>query len=226
MSESGWTGDTASCNAGEMSETARANALRLVNLYRWMAALPPVELSDQYNQDDQACALLMHANNQLSHTPASSWSCYTEAAAKAASSSCISGSGAVASVAGYMVDPGNETTLGHRRWILSNMLGPIGIGSTGKYSCMWTGTKGKANKPWMAWPPAGLFPLQAAGSSRNSLNTTGWSVQSDSIDLTGAVVAITLDGTDLPVKVTKLRRQLRFILCHFDHSVGLDAGRR
>lgn len=204
-SESGWTGNVSTCTAGDMSATSRANALALVNLFRWIAALPAVTTSDQYNQDDQACALMMQANGQISHTPDSSWLCYTAAGANAATNSCVSGAGAVVSVAEYMVDPGNPTTLGHRRWVLSNYLGPIGIGSTGNYSCMYTGSTGNAGKAWIAWPAPGFFPLQAATDSWNrSINTTGWSVESDSINLAGAVVAVTLNGTNLPVTVAQL----------------------
>jgi hypothetical protein len=205
LSESGWTGSTSSCTAGDMSATSRANALRQVNLFRWIAALPPVTTSDQYNQGDQACAVMMDAQGDLSHSPDSSWKCYTSAGADAAGNSCIAGEGAVTAVIGYMVDPGNPTMLGHRRWILSNYLGPIGIGSTGKYSCMYTGTTGKLTNAWTAWPPPGYFPMQAAADSwSRSINTTGFSVQSDSINLANASVTITLNGTPLNVTVTQL----------------------
>jgi hypothetical protein len=154
-----------------------------------------------------ACALMMQANGQISHSPSSSWTCYTAAGATAATNSCVSGAGAVVSVASYMVDPGNQTTLGHRRWILSSYLGPIGIGSTGNYSCMYTGTSGNVSRQWTAWPPPGYFPLQAATDAWNrSMNSTGWSIQSDSINLSGAVATITLNGTTQPVTVTQLGR--------------------
>jgi len=89
--------------------------------------------------------------------------------------------------------------------MLSNYLGPIGIGSTGNYSCLYTGTSGNAGRQWTAWPPPGYFPLQAASDNWNrTLDSTGWSVQSDTINLSGAVVTITLDGTAQPVTVTQL----------------------
>jgi len=206
VSEAGWTGAVNTCTAGDMSATGRANALKLLNLHRWIAGLPAVTTSDQHNQDNQACALMMAANKTLNHTPPTTWTCYTANGATAAGSSNISGSSAVSAIGAYMVDPGNETTLGHRRWCLSNSLGPTGIGSTGTYSCMWTlnGT-GAAGKPWMAWPPPGYFPIQAASDNWNrTLDTTGWSLQSDTINLSAAVVSVTLDGTSLPVTVAQL----------------------
>ena len=206
LSEGTWSGDVASCNAGDLSANARANALRVVNLYRFLAGLPAVTTDPAFDAGDQACALMMRANNDLSHTPPSTWTCFTQQGADAAGSSNISGGQAVSSVDSYMIDDGNETTLGHRRWVLSNSLGPIGIGGTDKASCMHTlnGT-GKAGKAWMSWPAPGTIPLQALNASRGrSVDITGWSIQSEKIDLSKAVVTVTMDGAMQPVTVTQL----------------------
>jgi hypothetical protein len=71
---------------------------------------------------------------------------------------------------------------------------------------MWTVTNStKAGQAWIAWPPPGFFPLQAASDSYNrNLNTTGWSVESDSINLAGATVSVTLNGANLAVTVAQL----------------------
>jgi uncharacterized protein YkwD len=207
LSEGTWSGATASCTAGDMSADARANALRLVNLYRWLAALPPVTTDPAHDAEDQACALMMRANNMISHMPPTTWLCYTAAGADGASNSNVSGGPAVSSVDLYMTDPGNPTTIGHRRWLLSNSLGPIGIGGTDRSSCLWTLTgTGKAGKPWMAWPPAGIVPVQAvfAGGTKGGADTTGWTVESDSVNLANAQVTVTLDGANMPVTVAQL----------------------
>jgi uncharacterized protein YkwD len=207
LSEGTWSGATATCTVGDMSADARANALRLVNLYRWLAALPPVTTDPAHDAEDQACALMMRANNMISHMPPTTWLCYTAAGADGASNSNVSGGPAVSSVDLYMTDPGNPTTIGHRRWLLSNSLGPIGIGGTDRSSCLWTLTgTGKAGKPWMAWPPAGLVPVQAvfSGGTKGGADTTGWSVESDSINLANAQVTVTLDGANMPVTVAQL----------------------
>ena len=71
---------------------------------------------------------------------------------------------------------------------------------------MWTlsGT-GKAGKAWMAWPAAGTIPLQAiAGARGQTVDATGWTVQSDSINLAGAQVTVMVDGAAQPVTVTQL----------------------
>lgn len=205
LSEGTWTGDVTSCTPGDIGATARANALRLVNLYRWLAQLPPVVTDPTHDAQDQACALMMRANNMISHSPPTTWTCYTQDGASAAGSSNVSSGRAVSSVDLYMIDPGNATTIGHRRWILSNSLGPIGIGGTDKASCMWTlNGSGKAGKAWTAWPSPGQIPLQAVSPKGTTVDSTGWSVQSDSINLANAQVTVTVDGAAQPVTVTQL----------------------
>ena len=69
---------------------------------------------------------------------------------------------------------------------------------------MWTLTgTGKAGKPWMAWPAAGIIPLKAI-SGPSAVDTTGWTIQSDSINLAAAAVTVTMDGVVQPVTVTQL----------------------
>lgn len=205
LGEGTWSGSVASCDPGDVSADGRANALKLVNLYRSVAGLPPVTNDATRDQKAQACALMMHANNQLSHTPPMSWTCYSADGAEGAGNSNISGTAGVAGVDLYMADPGNETTMGHRRWILSGSLGPIGLGSTSGYSCMWViGGGGSEDRPFTAWPSAGVFPIQAMSASFAPVDQTGWTIQSSTIDLSGAVVSVTDGGEDRPMAVTQL----------------------
>jgi hypothetical protein len=177
------------------------NALKQVNLYRFLANLPPVGESTDLDSQDQPCALMMDANGMLSHSPPSSWSCYSDIGATAAHNSVIATLPSVSAVAAYMDDNGNPTTLGHRRWILANSLGPVGIGSTAGYSCMWvTGGSGTADAAFIAWPPSGPFPAAALGA----VDAIGWTVQSDTIDLSNAQVEVSDGITGLNVTVTQL----------------------
>jgi uncharacterized protein YkwD len=208
LDEGTWSGAVDGCNAGDISADGRDNALRMFNLVRWLADLPAVVTEDTRNQQAQACSLMMTANDMLSHMPPMDWKCYSDLGAKGASTSNISGGPGVASVLSYMVDSGNETTFGHRRIVLSNELGPIGLGSAGKdgSSCMQNiGGTGKAGKAWMAWPPPGPFPMQAyTDVYKRTLDSTGWSLQSKSIDLKAAQVTIMSGGQAKPVKVEQL----------------------
>jgi hypothetical protein len=206
LSEGAWTGSAASCDAGDLTGAARANALRLHSFYRTLAGLAPVQMTDDNNRLAQGCALLMTANGMLSHMPDSSWKCYTAEAAMTAGSSSISGGGSVASVDGYMLDPGNPTTLGHRRWILSSMLAGVGFGSSGAFSCQYQpASRPTGSKPWTAWPPPGQIPFQSwGGGFSGTIDQTGWSLQSDSVDFSAAQVKVTSDGMDLAVTTAQL----------------------
>jgi uncharacterized protein YkwD len=207
IAEGTWSGSIDGCSAGDISASGRANALRLVNLYRFMAGLPPVTTDPEKDAKAQACALMMDANDQLSHDPPESWRCYSAPGAEAAGSSNISSGRGVGSVDLYMVDPGNPTTMGHRRWILSNGLGPIGLGSTSGSSCMWVfGGRGGGDRTWTAWPPPGDLPVQAVKPSFASIDETGWTVQSQSINLDGATVTVTAGGAARPVTKTVLQQ--------------------
>lgn len=208
MSEGTWTGEVNGCMAGEPGAPGRENALKLVNLYRSLAALPPVSHDAGRDEKAQVCALMMHANGQLSHDPPANWECFTAAGAEAAGSSNIAGSQGVIAVDLYMVDDGNDTTMGHRRWILSNSLGPIGLGSTANNSCMWViGGQGGANAAWTAWPPPGIVPLAAIHVPQvpwANVDETGWTIQSDGIDVSKAQITITEGGIERPVSLTPL----------------------
>jgi hypothetical protein len=71
---------------------------------------------------------------------------------------------------------------------------------------MWVlGGSGNAGASWTAWPAPGVFPLEAiAPSWWSSVDTTGWTVQSDSISLAGAQVTVTANSQNKPVQVTSL----------------------
>jgi uncharacterized protein YkwD len=205
FTEGTWTGDVSSCDAGTISDDAKASTLASVNLYRWLSGLPEVVDDPERNDIAQACSLMMQANQTIDHFPSQSWDCYTQDGADGAGTSNLATTASVVAVDLYMADPGNETTLGHRRWILSNSLGPIGVGGAAAYSCLLVlGGSGNAGRTWTAWPPPGDVPLEAFGVGWASIDTTGWSIQSDSLSLGAAEVRVTRDGEDLPVAVEQL----------------------
>jgi hypothetical protein len=206
LTEGTWSGNLTTCSIGDVSADGRASALRSLNLYRWLANLPAVADDPAKNQRAQACALLMHANGQLRHDPPPSWACWTQAGADGAATSNIAMARGVTAVDIYMFDPGNSTTIGHRRWILSNWLDTVGLGSTSGYSCMSVvGAGGAGAAPWTAWPPPGVVPYAATRSGGfGTVDVTGWTVQSDTIDLRTATVTLREDGIIRPVTVTHL----------------------
>lgn len=204
--EGAWAGSTAACMPGDLEVEGRENALKLINLYRFIAGLPAVETSAMRDSASQSCALMMHAAGRLDHRPDAGWPCYTPAGAQAAGNSNLSSTPAVAAIDGYMRDDGNAQTLGHRRWLLAATLGPVGIGGTSGYSCHWV-TGGTTNTPrrFVAWPPPGPVPLDALTTTKADEN--GWSLHvfPNADDLAGATVAVLDDGVDAPVDVTQLQ---------------------
>jgi len=204
LSEGSWSGDVGSCSAGDISQSAQDNTLKLVNLYRFVAGQDPVTQDANMSAGAQECSLMMDANNALSHAPPVNWNCYTQLGADAASTSNISPTASVEAIDLYMVDPGNETTIGHRRWILGGWVGPIGVGGTDSYSCLMVNGDGTPGSEWVAWPPPGIFPLSAVDPSWTDIDATGWTIQSDEVDLSNASVTIAKDANDLPVSVTVL----------------------
>ncbi len=206
LAEGSWTGSVSSCAAGDVTGPGRANALKLVNLYRWLCGLPAVGTDSAKDTSAQDCALIMDANNKLSHSPPSSWACHSASGAAAAGKSNIASTAGVKAVDLYIADPGNETTMGHRRWILNNKLGPIGLGSTSSYSCMHViGGSGSGSNAWTAFPPPGPVPAKLFTASYASVDSTGWTIQSESINLASAKVTITEGGQNRPVTVATLQ---------------------
>jgi hypothetical protein len=202
MSEGTWSGSVASCDAGDLSAPGRDNALKLVNLYRFLADMPEVAMDDSYNQAAQACALLQSANT-LSHDQPTTANCYTQLGADASQHSSISSGKGVHSIDGYMTDgAGNADTMGHRRWIFANYIGPVGFGSATSSCFYQPAGKNNAKKAFVAWPPAGPVPLAAITTTK--ADTAGWTIQSDSVDLSMATVTVKDGDQDQPVTQSTL----------------------
>ncbi|HZL20607.1 MAG TPA: CAP domain-containing protein [Polyangia bacterium] len=202
------TGDVTTCDPGDLQPPGRPNALKLVNLYRFLTAMPEVTEDPTFDTNAQDCAIIQAANG-LTHTPATTATCYNAAGATASNRSSICGGQAVGCIDLYMDDSDNATgpNFGHRTWILANSLGPVGFGSVGSggrtmtASCFYqVGGTGKAGVPYVGWPPAGPVPLQAFTATE--LDKSGWSLQSDTINL-GSATATVMDGTtNQPVTVS------------------------
>ena len=210
MSEGVSTGDVTTCAPGDLLPPGRPNALKLVNLYRFLTGMPAVTEDPTFDTNAQACAIIQAANG-LSHTPTATDACYNATGAAASNRSSICGGQAVGCIDLYMDDSANATGLnfGHRTWILANSLGPVGFGSVGTgrtmtASCFYqVGGTGKAGVAYVGWPPAGPVPLQAFTATE--LDKSGWSLQSDTIDLSNATATVMDGTTSEPVTVsTKL----------------------
>jgi hypothetical protein len=206
---SGWNGAIAGCNAGTTSLTYQEAARSRYNWFRAMAGIPAgVRFDATNNQNDQQAALMMSANGQLSHTPPSSWTCYTSAGAQAAGQSnlCLGYSLTQdpGCVAAYIQDSGsNNTAVGHRRWILYPQTRVSGTGDVtpafgSGYShandlTAWDsnvfGPRPATRQAYVAWPPPGYVPYQNVYAR--------WSFAYPAANFSGATVSMTRNGTSV-----------------------------
>lgn len=168
----GWITDGDQCDAGSLALEAHLTALGYVESYRRLSGVGSVEINAAVAAEQQECALLMHANGNISHSPPPEWNCYTEAGAAAAGSS-LSACGffsAASTVDAYV----QETISGlpHRRNVLSVgragvLFGHAGSGGWlrdgGSYAALGT------DPEYVYQPNPGFAPLQVFSSR--------WSVQ-------------------------------------------------
>lgn len=129
----------AACKAGILNNSVRERVLEIVNRIRGLHGLSAVSYSKEYESEVMEAALMMAANGQLSHSPPSSWKCYSAKGASGAGRSNIHG-GMIASnlrflspeeiVIGWLTDVGNASgdNVGHRRWLLDPFLQNISFG--------------------------------------------------------------------------------------------------
>jgi uncharacterized protein YkwD len=175
----GWTGSLFGCLAGGSSASSNAATLSALNYVRSLAGLAPVTLSPSLNAGAQAAALMMSANGALSHNPSSSWKCYTQAGANAASRSNLAlaypsiASGQIVDL--YMDDPGaSNAAVGHRRWVLNPFTTQMGTGSTDTANALTVigpSSSARPNPRWVGWPTAGYFPNAIEPDGRWSLSS-------------------------------------------------------
>lgn len=188
----GWTGSTSGCNAGTVSSDADSKVAMRINYFRRQTGLPDLITIDSSVQSKaQEAALIMLANNTLTHTPASTMTCYTTGGAEAAGKSNIAfGTHSSGSVTAYIQDSGsNNAAVGHRRWLLFSKLDKVGHGSTTSTNAIWVIGYSKGNTltlpEFVTWPPKGYVP--------SSLVFSRWSfsIPNQSANFSNATITMT-----------------------------------
>lgn len=190
-----WTGgDLASCTPGTETAESRAATMSAVNYYRAMAGLPSVVNEASWNAPAQAAALMMHKAGKVGyhfgdpHEPEPDAPCYSEAARDGASHSNLAWRVAGAeAVAGYMLDSGgNNTAVGHRRWLLYPPSTRMGTGSTPLANAIYhledSGYGARPTAPdWIAWPPSGFVPWESLPHADAAKTLFRWSLSSNAM---------------------------------------------
>ncbi len=195
-------GSISGCLPGITSSSTNQATLSSLNFVRSLAGLAPVTFSSSMNSAAQRAALIMAANQALSHNPSSSWKCWTSSGAATAAKSNLALSypslkaGRIIEL--YMDDPGSSNTaVGHRRWLLNPFTTTMGSGSTDTANAIQVLGPTNAYRPnprWVAWPASGYFP--------NTMEPNGrWSLSSGYRDVSfryASVAVYKSDGSKVP----------------------------
>jgi hypothetical protein len=198
----GWTGSYTTGAAGDtLAAYKEAVALR-INFFRALVGVPAaVSLSPTFSAKAQQAALMMSANQALSHFPPNSWTFFTADGAEAAANSNIAlGNAGPDAVTAYMNDNGgNNAAVGHRRWIIYPQTRTMGTGdvpgngaSLLPANAVWIfddlfGTARPATRTTaVTYPPAGYVP--------HTLVWPRWSFSHPGASFTNATVSMTRNG--------------------------------
>lgn len=200
------------CDPGSLSAGGISDTLARLDMFRWFVGLGPVADDPSLDSADQQCANLEafwdFSSPDSPHMPPSTTACYTAQGGSAAGQSNIDwGSGGPAqAIDDWMQDTGNDTTLGHRRWIMYPPLDPIGIGywqtggMYGNSACMnvFSASGTGPNPPWVAVPNPGYAVIDTAQWT--------WSFHGSLGGLANATASVVRvdDNTTLPVTMMPL----------------------
>jgi len=208
--DTGWTGDIATCAPGTTTPELKDLVALRINYYRAMAGVPAViTFNPVFSDKSQQAAMMMSANNTLSHTPPPSWNCATTEGIEAAGNSNLAlGSTGPDSIIGYMRDHGGgNTAAGHRRWLLYPQTVTMGTGdvpatdpatipaanSTWVFDGNFGSARPATRDEFVCWPPAGIVPYQVVYPR--------WSFSYPSAGFGSATVTMTSGGNALPVRL-------------------------
>jgi len=206
-----WTGnytDTGNpvAAAGDTSQVFKDAVRRRINFVRAMVGVPAtIVFNSTFSAKSQQAALIMSANNSLSHGPPNNWLFWTQDGFDAAGSSNLAfGSAGPDSVVGYINDHGGgNSAVGHRRWLLYPQTVTMGTGdvpgdgSFREANSIWVfdenfgGSRpdtrdSSGGQQFVAWPPPGHVPY--------SLVFPRWSISIAGANFSGATVTMLRNG--------------------------------
>lgn len=165
--DNGWNGAVTGCQPGSVTQEAIDRVAARISYFRRRAGVRDVVvIRPEWNTKAQKAALMMKAENALSHYPGTGWSCYSADGAEAAARSNLAlGTSSARSISAYIQDNGSGNYyVGHRRWILSSRVQEFGTGSTDSSNALWVVPDDYAPqflaREFVAWPPADFVPRQ------------------------------------------------------------------
>lgn len=204
LADSGWTGDISSCDAGSVPQSTHDKVIMRINYFRQLVGLNNNTTLDatKFSMYQEA-ALIMSANNQLSHTPPNTWNCWTQEGYDGAHTSNLSlGSGnnahSTEGIKNFIMDNGSSNIdAGHRRWVLHSTKTKFSYGSTN--NSMSLGVIGLAGgnlkiPSFIAYPSIGYIP--------QNLVFQRWSFGIPNADFSNANISMTdSNGTTINLNI-------------------------
>ncbi len=203
------TAVTASCIPGTNSPAFVNATLQRINWYRAMAGIPAaIAFNATESTKDQAAAVMMSEHGALQHVGSwTGWNCFTTDATNASANSNLAlGNDGPDAITAYILDNGgNNSAVGHRRWILYPQTQVMGTGdvppegsyysanATWVFDANYGGPRPATRTPFISWPPAGFVPYQVVFPR--------WSFALSNADLSAATVTMTSNGVPVPVSL-------------------------
>lgn len=222
--------DVGACKEGTLKPEVIQGVIDTLNEIRALHGLGTVGLSTPDSLGSQQSALMMIANNALSHSPPSSWKCYTQAGrdAAAAGNLAFSSGGFVTNeqvIAGWLDDVDNLTidSVGHRRWLLdpfatSVAFGRVTTGSGGSlrsssvlkvFNLAQNGPTPTGLPDFVAYPfgdyPAKFFDARALHSFGVIADKSRRFGANTTVDFRGATITMRNASTGANVSVSKVK---------------------
>jgi hypothetical protein len=198
----------ANCVAGANSAAFTTAILWRINWFRAMSGIPAgVTFSASEITSNQSAALMMSANNQVTHNIPTNWSCFDPSGANAAENANLAlGVNGPDAITEYMWDYGAaNASVSHRRGILypqTQVMASGDVPAQGSYAAANVtsiydtnsgGTRPATTYPYVAWPPPGCVPYPVVFPQ--------WSFALSNADLSMATVTMLSNGVPLSVTV-------------------------
>jgi hypothetical protein len=214
-----WNGNVSNCDCGTLSSDIYTKAENRINFFRVVTGLKPVKLNPKFNSMAQAAALLIKANNQLTHNPSNNMKCFSESAFNGCSKSCLGFTdfenfASTAFITAFIWDFGESNYyVGHRRWMLYSKLAEFGYGATDNSEALLTvdgvsydsiPTPEYIAYPWEGYVPVNLiFPKWSFSIPENK-----------TVDFSQTTITMAnLEGVE--IQVVKLEEYKNFL----DHTL-------
>ena len=214
-----WKGNIKKCDCGTIDNSIYTKAENRINFFREVNGLNKVKINTKFNTDAQCAALLIKANNLLTHNPAKNLKCYSPSAYSGCSKSCLGFTdfkyySATAFITGFVTDYGDENyAVGHRKWILYSRLREFGYGATNNTEALFVvdgiAKDSVAPSEFIAYPWNGYVPV--------NLIFPKWSFSipdSKTVDYSNATITMT-DASGKKIEIQKLKEQKNML----DHTI-------